>query len=275
LYIFWIKLSKIIENSQKTVPVVEQTIAAQPASNMFVYAFNGVKNTVSPLFRLGKDFVVWSATTGWQGAVSSFMLHQMLAVSRFPERYLKPFKNLGLRLEQGAASLYERVFFKPTLQWYVTRHTHLKDNFKQLYTYAYVVEHHKFPEPVHSVIRDDAIELRDPIDFVETQLSDEHIQLYFEKFESMWSLCLHDIEGIIGFLEFKKTYLPEYAQEYEYTIRAIRLVVEKFITTMESRYSNVWKTRNLVSELAQEIKKFTHLLQVECDSCIIAEHSYA
>lgn len=266
----------ISEKSNEVAPVVQQAVAAQPAaSNIFVSTFNGLKNTFGSIFGMGKEFVVWSVKTGWQGAVSSFLLHHMLAASRIPERYAKPFKNFGARLEDGAANVYDRLFFKPTLQWYITRQTHLKNNFKQLYTYAYVIEHHRFPEMMHAVNHDDMVQLCDVGDHVETQFSDAHIQLYFEKFESAWALSLHDIEGIIGFLEFKKTHVPECANEYEYTIRAIRLVVGNFITLLESRYSNVWKTEQMISELAQEIKKFTHLLQVECDSCIIAEHAYA
>lgn len=263
------------EKSQDVVPAVPKSVVPQVDSNIFVSTFHGLKNTCGTIFGPVKDFVVYSAKLGWQGAVSSFLLHHMLAATRIPDKYLKPFKILGSQLERRAAHVYEHLFFKPTLQWYIANHTHLKINFKRLYTCAYVIEHHKLPEIVQSINQDDVVDLCESFEKSELQLSDEQIQLYYDKFKMVWSLCVHDIEGIMGFLEFKKTTIADHADEYDYALRAIRLMVENFVVMFESRYSVIWKTEQACIELSQEVKKFTHLLQVECDNCIITEYAYA
>ena len=263
------------EKSQDVAPVVPQPVVPQTDSNIFVSTLYGLKNTCGSLFRPVKDFVVYSAKLGWQGAVSQYLFHHMLAATRIPDKYLKPFKSLGSQLERGAAHVYEHLFFKPTLQWYIANHTHLKINFKRLYTYAYVIEHHKLPEIAQPINKDDAVDLCESFEKSELQLSDEQIQLYYDKFKMVWTLCVHDIEGIMGFLEFKKTTVADHADEYDYALRAIRLMVKDFVAMFESRFSAIWKTEQACIELSQEVKKFTHLLQVECDNCIITEYAYA
>lgn len=244
----------------------------QPSPGLFRSLYDSTTSAARGAWGLMKDFTVWSAKTGWQGAVSSLMLHHMINATRFPERYTRPFQTVGERIEHKMNSLYDRLFFEPTLSWYIGTQTHLKETFIELYYRASVLDTRKVPQrSLNNFLTDETVTSSESSDTL-TPLPVECVASYCTQLSALWDACVRDIEGIVGFLRYKQSVDAQSGINYQQTSEAIIDLVTTSVGDIE-RLLTYHEQGKRVTGLAEKVQTLSRLLQVECDTCVIFEQA--
>jgi len=82
-----------------------------------------------------------------------------------------------------------QIFHPGNLRWYITTHTNIYAAFDDLERYAYCIEHGRLPKKVTNEGEQS-----------EVMLTKEEVAHHIEFFSTTWSVCVKELESILGFM---------------------------------------------------------------------------